>query len=287
MRQWFTVDSGITNQNGYFETGTVWGHARYVIQWERHHYSIRSGWFGQAELRGPNLKKQDWNYNIQGGEQEYYGTIHRGAHHYYYRDIGELRRPPGNSFWRKQIKIAAYLTNEGTNYNSPFAQLLEWQPWPTITLKRYQDETDAIIGTTIHELSHSTHLKYAGLNHFFGAEDRMVETYAQTIEWYLTGKLYRERFPSYIFDDNYQQRAPSFGGSYTTYTSLMVDLIDNYNQRAFRGSQYPIDNVNGYTIKQIEDKLMDTKTFGTFKEALRNGYANPTEGNLDELFNNW
>lgn len=285
MRQWFTVDSGITNQYGYFETGTVRGHARYIIQWERHNYSIRSGWFGQAELRGPKLKGQYWFHNIIGGEQEYYGTIHRGAHHYYYRNIGTLRRPPEKSFWRKQIKIAAYLTNEGTSYNVHYVQIIPGQPWPTITLKKYEDATDAVIGTTIHELAHSTHARHAGMNHFIGSESRMKETYAQTIEWQLTGNLYRERFSSYIFENNYQFKTPS---NDPKYTSLMVDLIDNFNQRiAYNNYIYPLDNVNGYSIKQIEDKVMDNKTFYSFKSALRDTYTNPTENNLDELFNNW
>ena len=285
MRQLFTIDNGITNANGYFSTGLVRGHARYIIQWERHNYSIRSGWFGQAELRGPKWKKRDWNLDIQGGKQEYYGTIHRGAHHYYYRNIGTLRRPPEKSFWRKQIKIAAYLTNNGTSYNAHYTQIIPGQPWPTITLKRYEDDTDAIIGTTIHELAHSTHARHAGMNHFIGSEGRMKETYAQTIEWQLTGNFYRERFPSYVFENNYQFRTPL---NDPKYTSLMVDLIDNFNQRVvYNNSIYPVDRVNSYTIKQVEDKVMDTKTFYSFKNALFNGYSNPTENNLDELFNNW
>jgi len=285
MRQWFTITNGITNANGYFETSRVRGHARYIIQWERYNYSIRSGWFGQAELRGPKLKKRDWIYDIHGGRHEYYGTIHRGAHHYYYRNIGALRRPPEKSFWRKQIKIAAYLTNNGTNYNSHYAQIIPGQPWPTITLKRYEDATDVIIGTTIHELAHSTHARHAGMNHFIGSEIRMKETYSETIEWELTGNFYRERFPNYIFENNYQFRTPT---NNSTYTSLMVDLIDNFNQRlVFNNTIFPNDRVNSYTIKQIEDKVMDNKTFFSFKNALFNDYSNPTESNLDELFNNW
>lgn len=285
MRQWFTVDSGITNQYGYFQTGTVRGHARYIIQWERQNYSIRSGWFGQAELRGPKLKNQIWFHNIIGGEQEYYGTIHRAAHYYYYENIGILRRPPEKSFWNKQIKIAAYLTGEGTNYNAHYVQLIPGQLWPTITLKRYQDATDAIIGTTIHELAHSTHARHAGINHFIGSEKRMKETYSQTIEWALTNLIYRERFPNYVFDFNYQFHTPS---NEPFYTSLMVDLIDNFNQQiSYSNPNYPLDNVSGYNLKQIEDQVMNTKTFYSLKNAMRDSYTNPTENNLDQLFNNW
>ena len=80
MRQWFTVRQGITDQNGYFRTGSVRGKARYKIQWERYHYSIRNGSLFQAETRGPKVKKQTWNHNIKGGDDEYHGMIHTARH---------------------------------------------------------------------------------------------------------------------------------------------------------------------------------------------------------------
>ena len=39
MRQWFTIDSGITNGNGDFSTGRVRGAARYIIQSIKSHFS--------------------------------------------------------------------------------------------------------------------------------------------------------------------------------------------------------------------------------------------------------
>ena len=70
--------------------------------------------------------------------------------------------------------------------------------------------------------------------------------------------------------------------------AIRLYIIDNFNQRVvFNNNIYPIDNVSNYSIKQVEDKVMDTKTFYTFKNALFNGYSNPTENNLDQLFNNW
>jgi len=44
-------------------------------------------------------KRGDWNLNIKGGTQEYYATLFRAAHHYYYKNIKGLRRPSQNSFW--------------------------------------------------------------------------------------------------------------------------------------------------------------------------------------------
>ena len=107
MRQWFTVRQGITDHNGYFRTGSVRGKARYKIQWERYHYSIRNGSLFQAETRGPRVKSQAWNHNIRGGEDEYHGMIHTAAHAYYYGSRFGLTSPPRNSFFKRQIKIAA------------------------------------------------------------------------------------------------------------------------------------------------------------------------------------
>ncbi len=292
MRQWFTIDSGISDANGYFQTGTVRGHARYIIQWERQDYSIRSGWFGQAELRGPKLKNQDWNFNIENGPQQYYGTIHNAAHYYFYKDVGGLRRPPHRAFFRGQIKFAAYLVNEGTNYNSILSNILPGRPWPTITMKKYQQSSSSILGTTFHELAHSTHARHRSILRFNQSESRMKETYAQTIEWYLTTKRYNEIRPDlgFVFESNYQFRSPQFSAtqpSYLTYTSLMVDLIDGFNQRTAYGNQYVLDNVSGYSLNQIEDEVMQTKTFSELNFNLLNNYNNPTENNLTELFNNW
>lgn len=56
-------------------------------------------------------KRGDWNLNIKGGTQEYYATLFRAAHHYYYKNIKGLRRPSQNSFWRTQMKIRAFKGN--------------------------------------------------------------------------------------------------------------------------------------------------------------------------------
>lgn len=300
MRQWFTVDSGITGANGYFQTGTVRGHARYIIQWERADWSIRSGWFGQAELRGPNLKNEDWNHYIDnangaGNAQQYYGTIHRAAHYYFYKNIDGLRRPPHRAFFRGQIKFAAYLVSSGTSYNAVHTTSFQSinpllnQPWPTITIKRYNLNSSVILGTTFHELAHSTHARHRGLLRFTQSETRMRETYAKTIEWYLTTKMYRDIRPdlNIIYRSNFQYDYPAFDPDFTVYTSLMVDLIDNFNQRTEYGNIYVLDNVSGFTINQVENEVMQTRKFSELKTNLIDNYDNPTEGNLNELFNNW
>ena len=66
------------------------------------------------------------------------------------------------------------------------------------------------------------------------------------------------------------------------------DLIDNFNQRSIYGSLYPQDRVSGYTIKQIENSLKNTTSWGEWKEHIKQqNPSNPTNIYIDELFNNW
>ncbi len=112
-RRWFTTHKGFADTQGRYSCGGRFRRdANYSLKWERNHFSIRSGNIGQAKLDGPK-RRGDWNVDIRNGTQEFYATIFRASHHYYYRNISGLRRPPLNSFWRPQLKIAAI--NEQNN----------------------------------------------------------------------------------------------------------------------------------------------------------------------------
>ncbi len=45
----------------------------------------------------------------------------------------------------------------------------------------------------------------------------------------------------------------------------------------------PVDRVSGYTLKQIQDALNNTKTLNAWKSNLINNYNNPTEDNLQPI----
>ena len=62
--------------------------------------------------------------------------------------------------------------------------------------------------------------------------------------------------------------------------------MDDFNQRS-KGEKYPNDNVRGYTIAQIETAMKGAKTLEKWRDNLRDKYDNPTEGYLEELFNNY
>lgn len=313
MRQWFTVRQGITDQNGYFRTGSVRGKARYKIQWERYHYSIRNGSLFQAETRGPKVKKQAWNHNIRGGEDEYHGMIHTAAHTYYYGDRFGLTSPPTNSFWKRQLKIAAREKNGESSY------VKARRIWfgADISIQVWGDSNDNVFGTTIHELAHAAHREVdkSAYNNIVwdaytspcapSAEScdhpgptgasarRTLETWATTVEILFALNRYRDMFNQPDYEYYFKNRQDLHVNSQPFYTSLGYDLIDTINQRTDKdygnGSVlYPIDRVNGYTIKQIENSLKNTNSWGEWKEHIKQQNPNnPTNQYIDELFNNW
>ncbi len=76
--RWFTTHKGITDANGnYTCDGTFKKQADYSIRWEKYHFSVRSGTFGQAILR-KNNHTGVWNVNL--GQA---GTVINDIHQYY------------------------------------------------------------------------------------------------------------------------------------------------------------------------------------------------------------
>jgi hypothetical protein len=272
MRQWFTIDSGITDGNGYFQTGTVRGHARYIIQWERYQYSIRSGSGGQAELRGPNLKNQDWNHTIEGyntqSKDEYYGHIHRAAHHYYYKDIQGLNRPHQNGFWRPQMKIAAkYEPNSSSNGTHHSLVLNPFGLFNNIKIYNPQNLSYQIYASTIHELTHSAHFTANKLK-FILTNDKVKESWARGVQ----GVLTRMTYPNYLEPEIRPE-----------YTLVVRDLIDN-NYR-YGDTEVTGDLTSGYTIKQLENSL--GTTWNQWRINIINDHTNNSEQHVQDTFNFW
>jgi len=52
-------------------------------------------------------------------------------------------------------------------------------------------------------------------------------------------------------------------------------------------TRLPIDRVTGYTLGQVETALKDATTIDELQTNLENKVDNPTEANLNELFNNF
>ncbi len=285
-RWWFNWEKGFTDVNGKATmSGSFDGKLNWSIVWDSHDWDIRSGYYGQAFYNGPNGSRSDWNLDIEiGGKSFVYGHIHRACFNYWNNIIG-LKKPFDDNFWKQKIKIAVY-DKAGRSYFGSFNRWLLGSP-----LAIYQLENDGsprsaarIYNTTIHELAHVSHWDM-DQSDFYKADDRVVESYAVGVAYVFSAQVYSAgQIPFGNWQDVEFRDLTGYFES--KYTPLVVDLMDNFNQR-FLGNTYPNDNVSGYTIAQIETAMKGAKTLEKWRDNLRDNYDNPTENHLDELFNNY
>lgn len=278
-RRWFTTHKGTTNTNGNFSCdGKFKRDANYSFSWERYHFSIRSGTVGQANYNGPK-KTGDWNLDIKGNKSQFYATIYRATNHYYYGNRLGLRRPPENGLLKPQMKIAAmYKTNNDRNgRHAASLRVLGIFNW--IKIWNPENKCNQIYGTTIHELAHASHWDM-GSNDYNNTSLIVKESWARGVQWALT----RLEYPTY-----------SISYSRLDYTGIVQDLIDgNKTTSSSYHSKYAIDSVknysdqvNGYTIRQIEDALKGKRNWDDWKTNIKSKYSNGTKDNVDAAFNYW
>lgn len=101
--------------------------------------------------------KGSWNIDIQGDKYEFYATIFRAAHHYYYEDIKGLRRPPLNGFWKTQMKLRAYMENNNHSNGNHSVIKRFFGLGSAIKIYNLDRNSMDIYGTVIHELAHASH----------------------------------------------------------------------------------------------------------------------------------
>lgn len=330
-RRWFTTHIGWTNNNGlYSAVGKFKRPANYSIRWEKYHFSIRTGTFGQATYNGP---KQRGNWNKDFGSEgsagvsdrhQYYALIFQAARDYYYGSRFGLSSPPRNSDLKPQVKIAADIKarqNDKPSHSAMYARtggLL-----PSIYIRTWTDRADRVYAVTTHELAHAAHwnmdrdafklLVVGAYGAKVASSEAVIESWANGVEWQFAQARYRnllgiagyeyeddKRINRHVFppdgrsNGNYQeQRLAGFNerANDLIYSSIVVDMIDNENQRFTRGHggsvAYPVDNVAGYTIQQIEQGLRGVSSWSAWRESMKQRHNNPTEENINELFNNW
>lgn len=275
--RWFTTYTGITDAEGYYAVdGWYTRSANYWFQFERYDFSVNDHHGGPQEVSGPNHTEDAWNKDLKE-YNKFCATIFRAAYHYYYKDIQGLRRPPQNSFWATQVKLAAF-DWEQTSDNGDMWEARNGLLGSLIHIYRPQRTTEEIYATTMHELAHAVHWDMSSpvgsFTSYSLTNDRVYDSWSTGIQWILT----RMTYPYYKGRENSSSR----------YTNLIMDLIDgptgeNYNF----GTSYPIDQVHGYNIVDIQNALKDATTLNQWKTNLKNNYGNTTENYVDALFDYW
>lgn len=312
FRDTWTLARAITDRHGNYRCDQeIRAKAKHVIQWERYHFSIRdnTGIF-QAEDAGPKLHNQPWHHNIKGGREEYRGHIFRGAHFYYYGDLAGVKyRPQANNFLTTQLKISAREKNSSDAWFPSSANMFigddTFGLFSHIRIKEYDESSEDIFGTTIHELAHAAHYDvwpptYSYLiNHAyiynFDADTpnykgrstrRLIESYAVAMEIYLTNTYYR-RFIGlgYSYKNDLQGKTTDEGeGRY--YTTAIFDLNDDYNQNLKRSSLLAPDEVSNIPWSEIEEALRFTKGWDDFRDKIIQVHG-AQENEIRALFNHF
>lgn len=270
-RRWFTVRKGTVDASGNFScNGRFRRKANYSIKWKTHNFAVKKSWLSTAKLTGPK-KKGNWDARIKGGKQEFYAHIFRAAHHYYYKDIKNLRRPPLNSFWNTKLKLRAYYedNDEVLGTHNPARRFLGLGN--AIKIYNPSQETYELYATTIHEMAHASHWNLDRFNYRTG-DIFMLESWAKGVEWELTRMVYTSYVAPYC--------RPSICTNPDTYpyTGVVQDLIDG---------RLGYDQVEGYTIRQVEDALVGEDTWTKWRNRLKANTNNATEGSVDALFAFW
>ena len=271
--RWFKWRHAITKADGSYAFAARFRRkVRYKMDWERYDFALRSGFWASAQYRGP-YKKGDWNWQIENGDRhQYYGTIFRAAHHYYYKDIKGLRRPPKNTFWKSQTRIRASRKQNADKLGSHLGVRRVWGLGDGIYIYTFGKSSSQTYATTIHELAHASHWNFQRINHNF-SKLILAESWARGVEWELTRMVYPL--------SKYKGRENKIG----SYTLVVADMIDNrstdYTNRGY--SDYR-DKVSGYTIRQLEDALKGINTWNGWKNNIKNKYNNNTEQHLNTLF---
>lgn len=307
-----------TNAEGYYKVNSPHHEkkSQYHIKWEDDDFRIIAHDGGQAKLEGPD-QTGPWSFDIQDNSKaQWYGTAFSAAKQYYDGERYGLAKPQNGNLFRTTIKVR---DNNCTSRYAPHADIpvagaLFFNDIKVCVSNRKKLNISRIYGNTIHELTHSAHFKARPGN--FSEEillrpsgRRVLESWADGVEWWFTINKYQELSGStdwgtYGFGNSSllnsqfktidNSRLDEDGKrieSDAIYTSLVIDLVDEYNQRTSTGDQSrPMDRVSGYTINQIENALYNSggvSLFTNWKHNLINMFSNPTEQFLHEYFANW
>jgi hypothetical protein len=289
--RWFThIKSDLTDENGYFQTGKFRYAVNYAIKWERSYYSIRNGMFLQAWYNGPK-RKGDWNLDIKGGESVMYATIHRAAYKHFYGDNLGIFRPILKN--GSKTKICYRDGNGSAEFLGDWSAsgiLPDIQVWGKSN--GIYKKTNKIYGNTSHELGHQAHSQYVGNIKYRSTTKIIRESWADAVEWALSNDEYNKlgRMYSHLgaiyYNHSYNthNKWPVVGNK--DYSPIFIDLMDKINQRMYLGPGYPNDLVSGYTLSDLNFRILEkTSCINSLREAV---YLNKVNGinefQIEELF---
>lgn len=306
---WLRVEYGTTDANGNFSTGTTYTkNVHYNVKFKGAYARVKEGnIFDIANWKSGEYKRGALQaYFNKGTREQFHALIFNAVYDYFTRVV-----PLYNiTYPYSPVTVTAKYNGDSSEFVAPIVPFTS-----TLKIGRLKEgsyrNSDGIYGTTVHELTHASH--YAMDKGIFtplkNRERKLMrESYAEGAETIMTNQRYKV-----LYGNNYKG---SYKGTRTVfsyyngskeelevsemraYTPLVYDLTDNLNQSTIlyqNGKVLPIDRVSGYTLKQIQDALNDSRSLDDWKTKLIDNYSNSTEGFIDDVFdyaqdalnNNW
>ncbi len=296
---WLVIRNARTDGNGYFVTGhTRTKRVKYTVlfEWWPVFTVCQRFYWVQAKYRSSETHtRRGFFRRLWTGNHQFWSHVHNAAMDYYVRAV------PLHG-----LHSPGYFMTIVANASRPGPGSRHFPPWiphhPDIRVSKWDDweyrGSDGVYGTTVHELTHRGHRNLdPGMFNVFssGSCDRTLikESWAEGVETFLVN----ERF-DFLSGGTYgSSRIRDNGASYNffrqlqspqamnEYTPLVDDLIDNFNQNTIPISPAPpVEQVSGYTLRQIQQALNHTRHFSQWETNLRNYFVNPTEHNLPQIF---
>ena len=153
--------------------------------------------------------------------------------------------------------------------------------------------TDDIFATAVHEMGHANVYSTKTLLSYNATDSFIKESWSEFIQGYLTyleyGELGLYDMDSFSFETYCVNYGIGIGGAWTwsstsndNYSSLFIDLYDDFNQRTKWGSDYPNDNIVGYTPSTLNSIVNTSETLVDVRTKLK---ANKPAGVTDAMIN--
>ncbi len=300
------VESGMTNADGYFATGSTYTtHVHYNLKFtDEHKVIVKSGnFFDVANYMSDSHKRRHLDATFQRGtKMQFYALINHAAWDYFNRVV-----PVYGIYNPGSIEISGHFNDHNSNYWFGFVPFRSEVKIGAKESDGSRKKSDEIYATVIHEMTHKAHYKMdpGVFNSIAGTAAKhkkfLRESWAECVETQATNDRYTSYFTQYALGNYVSsplqgwatnvirtwngERQYATLASMDEYSSLIIDLMDNFNQNNFNNI-YPVDRVSGYTLKQIQTALNSSYTVDSFYDKLESLYNNSTEVHLNTFKTN-
>lgn len=302
-----TIKETMTNSEGVFYfSETFKNKVNMKVIWEGTEWDVREGQVSQATYEGPQIENERWDLEIKSSEpyQVAFAAIHRGAYRYYIGYKYGLTRPDNSRREKLVYKHDGIAGGTNGDYN------LQWGMgiFGDIRIAGQNEfgrrPASHILSTTLHELAHATHYTNAS-SIFRNSETRVIESWARFAQYLLTKRIYKDYGIDYLTSDTinwsgltyeepdiYYNFQATPNTKYEEYTTMFIDLYDDFNQYEFyKNADAPNDKIKNFPPSKLEQIVFSSTTFAQVVSKLKElsssysgTYYNMTEENIDLLF---